>query len=135
MTLEGGYLTTRVKSNNKEITEILRKYQQSIRKQEKTARSAIVYFDDSNDHGYFYLLCLFHLLCVFLCVAGIAIYAVPIGALFDAFGEILGGDDEEEEDGDDQGVFILTNRVGFACCIRLEKDVRMCVCVCVKKKI
>jgi hypothetical protein len=41
------------------------------------------------------------LLCVFLCVAGIAIYAVPIGALFDAFGEILGGDDEEEEDGDD----------------------------------
>ena len=41
------------------------------------------------------------LLCVFLCVAGIAIYAVPIGALFDAFGEILGGDDDEEEDGDD----------------------------------
>ena len=38
------------------------------------------------------------LLCVFLCIAGIAIYAIPIGALFDSFGEVLGGGDDDEED-------------------------------------
>ena len=38
------------------------------------------------------------LLCVFLCVAGIAIYAIPIGALFDSFGEVLGGGDDDEEE-------------------------------------
>jgi len=40
--------------------------------------------------------------CLFLCVIGIGLYAIPIGALFDSFGAILGmgGDDDEEEDGD-----------------------------------
>ena len=33
-----------------------------------------------------------------LCVAGIAIYAIPIGALFDEFGEVLGGGDDDEEE-------------------------------------
>ncbi len=40
------------------------------------------------------------LVCVFLCVAGIAIYAIPIGTLFDSFGAVLGmgGDDDDDED-------------------------------------
>jgi hypothetical protein len=43
------------------------------------------------------------LVCLFLCVVGIGLYAIPIGALFDSFGAILGlvGDDDEEEDGND----------------------------------
>jgi len=41
------------------------------------------------------------LVCLFLCVVGIALYAIPIGTLFDSFGAVLGmgGDDEEEEEG------------------------------------
>mmetsp|Transcript_19398 Transcript_19398/g.29540 ORF Transcript_19398/g.29540 Transcript_19398/m.29540 type:complete len:1247 (-) Transcript_19398:127-3867(-) len=36
--------------------------------------------------------------CLFLCVAGIAMYAIPIGILFDSFGVVLGiGEDEDEE--------------------------------------
>ena len=40
--------------------------------------------------------------CLFLCVVGIALYAIPIGTLFDSFGAVLGlgGDDDEEADGD-----------------------------------
>lgn len=40
------------------------------------------------------------LVCLFLCVVGIALYAIPIGTLFDSFGAVLGmgGDDEEEEE-------------------------------------
>jgi len=41
------------------------------------------------------------IVCMFLCVAGIALYSVPVGSLFDSFGAVLGlsddGDDEEEE--------------------------------------
>jgi hypothetical protein len=42
--------------------------------------------------------------CLFLCVVGIALYAIPIGTLFDSFGAVLGmgGDDEEEEDGESE---------------------------------
>ena len=39
--------------------------------------------------------------CIFLCIAGIAIYAIPVGTLFDSFGAVLGmtgGDDEDDED-------------------------------------
>lgn len=38
--------------------------------------------------------------CLFLCVVGIALCAIPIGTLFDSFGAVLGlvEDDEEEED-------------------------------------
>ena len=36
-------------------------------------------------------------MCVFM-HSGIAIYAIPIGALFDSFGEVLGGGDDDEED-------------------------------------
>jgi len=40
--------------------------------------------------------------CLFLCVVGIGLYAIPIGALFDSFGAILGMSEEEEDgDGDD----------------------------------
>jgi hypothetical protein len=36
---------------------------------------------------------------MFLCVVGIALYAIPTGTLFDSFGAVLGmGDDEEEEE-------------------------------------
>jgi len=39
------------------------------------------------------------LVCLFLCVCGIGLYAIPIGALFDSFGAILGmADDEDDED-------------------------------------
>eukprot|EP00978_Attheya_sp_CCMP212_P005123 scaffold11316_cov60-Attheya_sp.AAC.6 len=40
------------------------------------------------------------LICLFLCVAGIALYAIPVGTLFDSFGAVLGmgGDDDEEEE-------------------------------------
>lgn len=37
--------------------------------------------------------------CMFLCVVGIAIYAIPVGTLFDSFGAVIGmGGDEEDED-------------------------------------
>jgi hypothetical protein len=41
--------------------------------------------------------------CMFLCVAGIALYAIPVGSLFDSFGAVLGmgGDDEEDEEEED----------------------------------
>jgi len=39
---------------------------------------------------------------MFLCVAGIALYSIPVGTLFDSFGAIVGlseedGEDEEED--------------------------------------
>jgi len=45
------------------------------------------------------------LVCLFLCVAGIALYAIPIGILFDSFGVVLGmaEDEDEEEDDDEEG--------------------------------
>lgn len=37
--------------------------------------------------------------CIFLCVAGIALYSIPVGTLFDSFGAVIGlGEDEDEED-------------------------------------
>ena len=44
--------------------------------------------------------------CLFLCVVGIALYAIPIGTLFDSFGAVLGlgGDDDDEEEGADQEI-------------------------------
>ena len=43
--------------------------------------------------------------CLFLCYAGIGLYAIPVGTLFDSFGAVLGmGDDEDdEEDGEEGG--------------------------------
>jgi hypothetical protein len=41
--------------------------------------------------------------CVFLCIVGIAIYAIPIGSLFDSFGAVLGMGGDEDEDEDDDG--------------------------------
>lgn len=41
---------------------------------------------------------------MFLCVAGIALYSIPVGTLFDSFGAVVGlgdDDDKEEEDDDD----------------------------------
>jgi len=42
------------------------------------------------------------LVCMFLCVAGIALYGIPVGTLFDSFGAIVGleedDDDEDEEE-------------------------------------
>jgi hypothetical protein len=40
------------------------------------------------------------MVCLFLCVVGIALYAIPIGSLFDSFGAVLGlaGDDDEDEE-------------------------------------
>jgi hypothetical protein len=40
------------------------------------------------------------LVCLFFCVLGIALYAIPVGTLFDSFGAVLGmdGDEEDQED-------------------------------------
>ena len=40
------------------------------------------------------------MVCLFLCVVGIGLYAIPTGALFDAFGALVmeEEDDDEEED-------------------------------------
>jgi hypothetical protein len=41
--------------------------------------------------------------CLFLCVAGIALYAIPIGTLFESFGVVLGiQEDDEDEEGQDE---------------------------------
>ncbi|GKY98976.1 hypothetical protein MPSEU_000853300 [Mayamaea pseudoterrestris] len=42
------------------------------------------------------------LICMFLCVAGIGLYAVPIGTLFTSFGEVLGLVDDDDDDDDDE---------------------------------
>lgn len=34
---------------------------------------------------------------MFLCIAGIALYSIPVGALFDAFGAVIGLAEEEED--------------------------------------
>mmetsp|Transcript_7260 Transcript_7260/g.9858 ORF Transcript_7260/g.9858 Transcript_7260/m.9858 type:complete len:145 (-) Transcript_7260:125-559(-) len=36
--------------------------------------------------------------CMFLCVIGIALYAIPVGTLFDSFGAVLGMSDDDDED-------------------------------------
>lgn len=46
------------------------------------------------------------LVCMFLCVAGIGLYAIPVGSLFDSFGAVIGmgeddGDEDEEDDNDE----------------------------------
>ena len=38
------------------------------------------------------------ILAMCLVVAGIGLYSIPVGALSDALGDVLGGDEEEEED-------------------------------------
>lgn len=45
------------------------------------------------------------IVCLFLCVVGIGLYAIPVGTLFDSFGAVLGlgGDDEEDEGADGDG--------------------------------
>jgi hypothetical protein len=42
------------------------------------------------------------IVCLSFCVLGIALYAIPIGTLFDSFGAVLGmdGDDDEVGEGD-----------------------------------
>ncbi len=46
------------------------------------------------------------LVCLFLCVAGIGLYAIPVGTLFESFGAVIGigddGDDKEEEDEEEE---------------------------------
>ena len=45
------------------------------------------------------------LVCLFLCVAGIALYAIPIGTLFESFGVVLGmqgGDDDDAEEDEEK---------------------------------
>jgi hypothetical protein len=43
------------------------------------------------------------LVCLFLVVAGIGLYAVPLGAIFDAFQDLLTGDDDDDDDGEEAG--------------------------------
>lgn len=38
---------------------------------------------------------------MFLCLAGIALYSIPVGTLFDSFGAVIGLAKDEEEDEDD----------------------------------
>jgi hypothetical protein len=41
---------------------------------------------------------------MFLCVAGIALYSIPVGTLFDSFGAVIGlsEEEEDEEEGEEQ---------------------------------
>jgi hypothetical protein len=39
---------------------------------------------------------------MFLCVAGIALYSIPVGALFDSFGAVVGLSDEDEEEQEEE---------------------------------
>ena len=40
------------------------------------------------------------LVCMFLCVIGIALCAIPVGSLFDSFGTVIGlAEDEKGEEG------------------------------------
>ena len=39
---------------------------------------------------------------MFLCVAGIALYSIPVGSLFDSFGAVIGLSEDEEDDDDEQ---------------------------------
>jgi hypothetical protein len=40
---------------------------------------------------------------MFLCVAGIALYSIPVGSLFDSFGAVIGlSEDEDEEEEEDE---------------------------------
>lgn len=41
-------------------------------------------------------------MCMFLCVAGIAIYSIPVGTLFDSFGAVIGLAEEEDDDEDEE---------------------------------
>ena len=41
-------------------------------------------------------------LCCFFCVVGIALYSIPIGFLFEAFQDVLGGDDDDDDE-DEEG--------------------------------
>lgn len=41
------------------------------------------------------------LVCLFLCVAGIALYSIPVGTLFDSFGAVVGLSEEEDEENSD----------------------------------
>ena len=42
------------------------------------------------------------LVCMFLCVAGIALYSIPVGTLFDSFGAVIGlAEDVDEEENED----------------------------------
>mmetsp|Transcript_2717 Transcript_2717/g.5880 ORF Transcript_2717/g.5880 Transcript_2717/m.5880 type:complete len:1287 (+) Transcript_2717:156-4016(+) len=44
------------------------------------------------------------LVCMFYCIIGIALYAIPVGTLFDSFGAVLGmdGDDDDDEEEDEE---------------------------------
>jgi Ion transport protein len=42
------------------------------------------------------------MVCLFLCVMGIGLYAIPVGTLFDSFGAILGLSEEDEEDDEEE---------------------------------
>lgn len=41
------------------------------------------------------------LVCMFLCYAGIALYSIPVGTLFDSFGAIVGLGEEEDDEGEE----------------------------------
>lgn len=40
--------------------------------------------------------------CMFLCVIGIALYAIPVGSLFDSFGAVIGLAEDEDEDNNEE---------------------------------
>ena len=39
---------------------------------------------------------------MFLCVAGIAIYSIPVGTLFDSFGAVIGLAEEDDDDDEEE---------------------------------
>jgi len=42
------------------------------------------------------------LVCMFLCIVGIALYSIPVGTLFDSFGAIVGLSEDDEDDDEEE---------------------------------
>ncbi len=45
---------------------------------------------------------------MFLCIAGIALYSIPVGALFDSFGAVIGLNDNDEEEEEVEEIFLVS---------------------------
>lgn len=39
---------------------------------------------------------------MFLCIAGIALYSIPVGTLFDAFGAVVGLCEDDDDDNEEE---------------------------------
>jgi hypothetical protein len=42
------------------------------------------------------------LVCMATCIAGIALYSIPVGSLFDSFGAVIGLSEDDDDDNDER---------------------------------